>query len=235
MACKNGRPKLSTDQDRQLFIESAGTCLLCQNSLFPASPGGRSIQVAERAHIIPHSPDGPRGEAGRADIAVDEPANLVLLCPTCHTTVDKAPDDYPVEMLIKQKRLRAEAVARIGGVVTFTSRAQARSAVVALLEANRASFEAYGPDAADGSLPTPEAASKWRAVVLDELVPRNKVILSIVEVNSELASEADRGAASLLRVHTSDLESKHRNEVLLAPSRRFPPRANDLFLDPDAE
>ena len=234
MACKYGRPKLSTDQDRQLFIESAGTCLLCQNSLFPASPGGRSIQVAERAHIVPHSPDGPRGEAARADVAVDEPANLVLLCPTCHTKVDKAPADYPVEMLLKQKRLRAEAVARIGGVVIFTSRAQARSAVVALLEANRASFDAYGPDA-EGSLPTPEAASKWREVVLDELVPRNKLILSIVEINSELASEADRSAASLLRVHTGDLESKHRTEVQIAPSRRFPPSANNLFLDPNAE
>ncbi len=231
MACKNGRPQLSVDQDRQLFIESAGTCLLCQNSLFPTSPGGRSIQVAERAHIIPHSPEGPRGDAARENVAVDDPANLVLLCPTCHTKVDKAADEYPVTALLDQKRRRAEAVARVGGVIVFSTREQARTAVVALLNANRASFETYGPGP-NGSLSTLEAAAKWRAVVLEELVPRNKLLVSSVELNAELASPTDRKVAAALNIHTADLEAKHRDDTLLAPARRFPADADNLFLDP---
>lgn len=234
MACKNGRPKLSTDQDRQLFIESAGTCLLCTTSLFPGTPAGRSIQVAERAHVIPHSSDGPRGKAARDGIAVDEPSNLVLLCPTCHTKVDKAPEAYPVSTLLAQKLRRAAAVARIGGVVEFSTRADARSVAVELLNANRATFDAYGPDG-DGWLPTNEAVSKWRAVLLDELIPRNKLLLSVVEVNATLTSDADRKAAQLLRIHTNELETKHGDEVLLAPARKFPTSANDLFRDPNAD
>jgi hypothetical protein len=56
LACREGRPSLSQDQDRRLFSESAGTCLLCSEPLFTdLSEGSRSISIAERAHIIAHS------------------------------------------------------------------------------------------------------------------------------------------------------------------------------------
>jgi hypothetical protein len=233
MACKNGRVKLTADQDRQLFIDSAGSCLLCQTSLFPDSPQGRSISIGERAHIVAHSPTGPRGSATPSDSRVDEPANLVLLCPTCHTKVDKAPDEYPPTMLLDLKSHRAAAVARIGGIVTFSNRADARAAVEVLLRQNRETFIRSGPDSDDGSFPTLEGAAKWRELVLTEIIPRNELLVSIVEVNSALATMADRLAALQLRAYTRDLAAKHRGGPLLAPSQRFPTAAETIFSEPD--
>jgi hypothetical protein len=177
MACKNGRAKLTADQDRQLFIDSAGTCLLCQTSLFPDLPRGRSISIAERAHIVAHSPAGPRGGATRSDPPIDDPANLVMLCPTCHTKVDKAPDEYSPAMLLELKSKRAAAVARIGGIVTFSSRADARAAVEVLLSQNRETFNRSGPDSDDGTFPTLEGAAQWRDLVLTEIIPRNELLV----------------------------------------------------------
>jgi 5-methylcytosine-specific restriction endonuclease McrA len=229
MACKKGRVKLNLDQDRRLFIDSAGTCLLCQTPLFPTSPRGRSISVAERAHIVAHSPAGPRGRGTEGGPAVDDPANLVLLCPTCHTKVDKVPAEYPAEMLLEFKATRAAAVARVGSVITYDDRAEARSAVEEILRQNRETFNQYGPNSDDGSLPTPEAASKWRELVLMEIVPRNELLYSIVQVNEHLASAADRLAAEHLRAHTRDLAAKHQGGPLLAQSQKFPKAAEEIF------
>ncbi|MGI8757313.1 MAG: HNH endonuclease [Acidimicrobiales bacterium] len=235
MTCKNGRVKVTVDQDRQLFIDSAGSCLFCQASLFPDSPRGRSILIAERAHIVAHSPAGPRGGAARSESPVDDPANLVLLCPTCHTKVDKAPDDYPAAMLLDRKSNRAAAVVRIGGIVTFTNRSDARAAVVVLLSLNREIFNHSGPDSDEGSFPALEGAARWRELVLTEIIPRNELLVSIVELNSALATQADRLAASQLRAHTRDLAAKHRGGPVLAPSRRFPPAAETIFSEPEIQ
>lgn len=47
--------------------------------------------------------DGPRGESPMTAAERDEYSNLILLCPTDHTVIDKAPDDYTVESLHKMK------------------------------------------------------------------------------------------------------------------------------------
>jgi len=229
VACSSGRASLTRDQDRQLFVDSAGTCLLCQTSLFPTTVGGRSIPIAERAHIVAHSPAGPRRAASRDDVEVDDPANLVLLCPTCHTKVDRAPEEWPAATLVDLKFARAAAVAWIGGLVTFANRADARAAVEAVLSANRDTFEQFGPDEHDGSFPNTEGAVKWRDVVLTEIVPRNELVVSIVELNRSLATDADRRAASQLRAHTRDLAAKHRGDPLLAPAKRFPAAVEGIF------
>jgi len=54
------------------------------------------------AHVIPRSKDWTRGDGEIG--GEDTYENLILLCPTCHTKVDKAPDHvYPRELLLKWK------------------------------------------------------------------------------------------------------------------------------------
>jgi len=57
--------------------------------------------IGEMAHIIAKNHSGPRGTA---DVSNNTYNNLILLCPTCHTIIDKAPiEDYPIETLNKWK------------------------------------------------------------------------------------------------------------------------------------
>lgn len=234
MGCKNGRPSLLQDQDRQLFAESAGTCLLCNALLFSPTAADmdrapRSISIAERAHIVAHSDRGPRADVSLPEAERGDPANIVLLCPTCHTKVDKAPDLFPAEDLLARKVSRAAAVARVGGTPVFRSRDEARAAVETILAQNKLIFSEYGPDPVYGSLPTVEESERWRRHVLDDIVPGNDLIVAIVEMNATLTIESDRKAAELLRIHTQDLAEKHRGQALQAPARRFPPTADDIF------
>jgi hypothetical protein len=68
------------------------------------------------AHNVAASEDGPRGDATRSPQLSDDPENLILLCPTCHTLVDKPgwQQDYPEAMLAEWKR-QHEAVIRVAG------------------------------------------------------------------------------------------------------------------------
>lgn len=48
------------------------------------------------AHIVAHSDDGPRADASYPKESRAEYENLILLCPTHHTEVDKQPNTYTV-------------------------------------------------------------------------------------------------------------------------------------------
>jgi hypothetical protein len=229
MACSNGRVNLKADEDRQLFSESAGTCLLCCMPLFAATPVKRSVLIAERAHIVGHSEEGPRGDPSVGNEDRGSISNIVLLCPTCHTMADKAPEDYPADTLRALKRRRMEAVALIGGTPTFATRGAARAAVVALLARSRVTFEQFGPSPTDGSLPSVEDAEKWSEKVLDTIVPSHDMVVSIVVNNPEIAEQADQTAAEKLRLHAIDLLNKHSGLPLAAPAMKFPAEAEAIF------
>ncbi|MGZ8245851.1 HNH endonuclease signature motif containing protein [Methylomagnum sp.] len=60
-----------------------------------------NFHIGEMAHIIAKRENGPRGIAGGGS---DEYSNLILLCPTHHTLIDKSPKGiYPDELLHKWK------------------------------------------------------------------------------------------------------------------------------------
>lgn len=230
MVCRNGRAKLDLDQRRRLFAESAGTCLLCNTPLFKELHArGRSLSIAEQAHVVAHSEKGPRGEVSPPAGSRNDPANIVLLCPTCHTIVDKAPTAYPTDLLLGKKQTRAAAVAGIGGVPTFATRSEARRAVEAILDRNETIFRTIGPAPLDGSLPSRETAAKWRDRVLEDIVPGNELIVAIVEMNPDLTTRVDRLAAEKLRLHVQDLASKHQYGKIVGPALRFPEEATCIF------
>ncbi|EFE83316.1 HNH endonuclease [Streptomyces albidoflavus] len=230
MACTSGRPKLSDDQDRELFSESAGTCLICSTSLFPKDPRRkRSIPIAERAHIIAHSDEGPRADPSYTDSERAAPENIALLCPTCHTMVDKAPDEYPVQDLLDAKKARKRLVASIGGAQEFSNVAEARKAVQRILLRNQIIFQQHGPSPDDGSTDSTEGALAWSRYVRTEIIPNNRLIQALVDANIKFASMADLEAVELLRQHTDDLERKHRDRILEGPASRFPGEAENIF------
>lgn len=53
----------------------------------------------EQAHIVAEEEGGPRGKSPLTAAQRNSYPNLILLCPTHHTKIDKAPDEYPVELL----------------------------------------------------------------------------------------------------------------------------------------
>lgn len=55
--------------------------------------------LGEQAHIVGLAKNSPRGRSNLTKLERDSYFNLILLCPTHHTLVDKNPDDYTIEKL----------------------------------------------------------------------------------------------------------------------------------------
>lgn len=66
-------------------------------------PADGRKQIGKIAHIIGHSDDGPRGDRNYPREKLDTYENWLLLCPTCHDTVDALESKYTIESLRKLK------------------------------------------------------------------------------------------------------------------------------------
>jgi hypothetical protein len=195
----------------------------CQNPECMADLHGfvERKHIGELAHIIPASADGPRADEG-PELTEGEralPENVVVLCPTCHTVVDKAPEEYPGHVLRKWKQRSQEARAVAHGTPVFNSRPAAREFVESLFGANRAVFDLYGPvdEVFDDT-----RAEQWRRHVIDTIVPNNRILLPALQVNRGLLTDAEKVTAHMFAVHAQELEERHLESNWTPGSTKFP-------------
>lgn len=64
----------------------------------------QEIVIGEICHIRAQSEGGPRYDPDLSEDEVDGYSNLILLCPTHHTYIDKNPEEYPIEKLERWKQ-----------------------------------------------------------------------------------------------------------------------------------
>jgi len=229
VATKPKRLELPQAAKDRLWSESGGHC---QNPQCRADLHGfaSQIHVRELAHIIPASVDGPRG-AEAPELTSDErtlPENILVLCPTCHTVIDKAPDKYPADVLRGWKRASQDARARAFGTPLFASRAEARQHVEVLLAANRAVFELYGPR--EGVFDD-DRADQWHRHVKSTIIPNNGELLRLLRTNQRLLTGSERATMSVFAVHVRELEDRHVAGDWTPGSTRFPPAMESILED----
>jgi hypothetical protein len=86
-----------------VWCRAGGHCELCSHDLTLDLMTLTPARLGEVAHIMPASPKGPRSDANQtaavSEALTDDPANLMLLCATCHNTIDKTPEGYPIQDL----------------------------------------------------------------------------------------------------------------------------------------
>lgn len=94
-----------------LYSEAAGYCSFpgCGTKLVVESKKGNGKkQIGKIAHIIAHSPNGPRADASYPKEKLDTYDNWILLCGTHHDLIDTLDSDYSVEDL-RQMKAKHEA------------------------------------------------------------------------------------------------------------------------------
>lgn len=97
---------ISTLSRKLLWGHAASHCAMpsCRRELSHRSDfSGGAVLVGEEAHIVAKSPDGPRGDSPLSAEQRDEYSNLILLCPTDHAMIDKAPNAFSVSALLDIK------------------------------------------------------------------------------------------------------------------------------------
>jgi hypothetical protein len=169
-----------------LWGRSAGICSNpgCRKELTLDLQQAGSLNVGEMAHLIARQPSGPRGDGKGGDNSYD---NLILLCPNCHTLVDKAPADYPEEKLRDWKNSWEAEVRTLGKAESYADINKLKDAVTRLLIENREIWSEFGPksNAAEDD-PGSNLALVWNLRKLDTVVPNNIRIMNIVESNAKL-------------------------------------------------
>lgn len=210
MACSRGDASPDAQTQRRLFAASAGYCQnpSCANDLF-VDAAGKSIHIAEMAHIFAASDQGPRG---KPDFGAKERGafeNLIMLCANCHTMVDKAPGAYPDKMMLGWKREHANKLQALFGASHYVDRAAARKVIAPLLEENYAIFKQYGPHIEAAKNPESGAAEQWRRKMLTRILPNSRRTLAILDANRHLLDGKEKETLEQFRQHIDDLEAFH--------------------------
>lgn len=100
---------------KQLWGASKNECAYPDCDIPIADPDADGV-IGEICHIRAQNKGGPRYDSSLNEEEIDSVSNLILLCPTHHTVVDKNPEKYPIEELEswKEKQL-TEADSEVQG------------------------------------------------------------------------------------------------------------------------
>jgi hypothetical protein len=231
LGCSRGMAAPNAHTKLRLFADSGGYCQnpSCPFALFEEIDS-KEFHLAEMAHIVAASDDGPRADTSLSEAERGAYENLILLCPTCHTRIDKAPDAFPTAMVLQWKRDHKQRIADLFGVREYPARAQARAVIEPLLVENRAIFDLYGPHNEDSQFnPESDLPPHWKRKLLAKVIPNNRRLLRIVDANRVHLTHEERQTFELFRQHVDDLEARHLGEPRLSSGIQFPPAMEHLL------
>jgi hypothetical protein len=225
--------RLTGATKRQLIAESAGYCANpdCHAELIKVTDGGRAVTVADMAHIIAGSSSGPRGDAALTEEDRAVSGNLLVLCPSCHRLVDAAPDRYPPDVLVRWKEDHREQVRRLMSVPRVKTRRELRELLDPLLTQNKALHQGLGPESRHDPAAEWDAADMWRREVKKTIIPNNRRVAALLEMNTHLLRDDEKAIASDFQVHLVGLEYNHLSGDRTASASRFPPAMERILRD----
>jgi hypothetical protein len=209
MACARGKASPSTLVKNKLFANSAGFCQNpdCNQPLFKSFTKSE-ISIAEIAHIISVG-KAARGSGKLSALEKGGYDNLILLCPNCHTTIDKAEPDFPEGLILSWKMQHESRIREVFGITTFFSRAQAREAIEPLFRENKFIFDQYGPLTQQQFNPESNVPKIWMRKIREFIIPNNRKIVKIINQNRQLLNELELQTFEQFKQHVDDFESKH--------------------------
>ena len=212
----------------RLFADAAGLCQnpSCLRALFPDQC---HLSIAEMAHIVAASDHGPRASTNSDLEDRESYDNLLLLCPTCHTMVDKVPRNYPRSLLIHWKQNHVTKIKATFSLDSYNSREDARKAIEPLMEENYAIFTSDGPNNEYRLDPESEQAQVWKRKVRSIILPNNRKILMILDKNRIMLSAREKCVLRKFRQHVEEMEERHRGDASTI-GRQFPLGMRDILV-----
>lgn len=114
------RPPIPYSTQIAVWAAAAGRCTFCNCLVSENEDLGEIVSIGELAHNVGWSSRSPRGESELTSEERRQPENLLLLCRTCHKTIDAEAGEerYTVEVLRQYKQefeTRIRELTSIGG------------------------------------------------------------------------------------------------------------------------
>lgn len=210
MSCANGRINPSNTTKLRLFADSGGYCVNpgCLAEIF-VDLDSNAVHVGEIAHVISAGDSGPRADVETTPEQRGQYENLILLCPRCHTIIDKAEENYPIDLLLNWKRNHRQIIADAFGARAYDSRREAREVVEPLLRENYVIFQEYGPRTDERFNPESTLPNQWLRKIRTKIIPNNRKILRLCDANCRHLTPKEYVLVERFRQHVDDFEAKH--------------------------
>ena len=176
-------------QDKDIKIlwgRAAGMCSMpnCRMKLTGLLDQQDPYHIGEMAHIIAKATTGPRADGEEPDNTYN---NLILLCPNHHKQIDKAPNQFPPDLL-RQWKIDHEFWVEnaLSGRICKTNN-ELRAAVSVILNENFQIWESIGPESELAQInPGSNVYKLWQMRKWDTIIPNNKKIINLVTANIKL-------------------------------------------------
>jgi hypothetical protein len=171
------------------------------------------------AHIIARQPRGRRGVPGGGSNAYE---NLILLCPTHHTEIDKAPEGiFPIALLHEWKDAHERRVREALEAKFYAGRADLFQDIGFLLADNYQIWKAYGPESEEAQRnPFSNAAQFWQFRKVSQIIPNNAKICAALDGSRGLLTPQGHAIAVQFKEHAAGFAANAVGRVEGYP--RFP-------------
>ena len=179
---------------RLLLSRSGGYCQNpnCRNNFFTFFKSGEISSIEELAHIIAQRDEGPRGQNPLPLAQRDEYENIILLCPNCHSLIDKNPRQYPDGLLLDWKLKHEKIIQEAFVVPVYSDRKSLSLEIHKLLRRNRQIYLSYGPNSEHVGNPLTDAAIVWHRYIHSDVLPNNRRIAGLLIVNEHLLNSDEK-------------------------------------------
>lgn len=216
---------------RKLWASSGGYCANpgCHKDLFPFFENGEVTNIGEFAHIIGRKKKGPRGKDDLPMTQRDEFDNIIVLCPSCHTLVDKNEKQFPALLLKEWKRNHEDRIKGLFQEPSFKTRAEARTYIAPLFTENRFVFMTFGPYSDNAKTRQMETEHEWRRLSIQKIIPNNRKIERIIENNMGLLTKEENDLFMSFKVHREGFEFNKLSGDVNAVVPRFPDGFDKVF------
>lgn len=222
--CQRVSPSASTR--RKLWAECIGYCENpdCLRYLFF---NNNKFDFGELAHIIAASSGGAR-DTSPAEMSSQERAtsdNIIVLCPTCHTMVDKDEESFSVDLLKSWKLQRISAGERAVGTRLLGDRLSLWQELEPLMAENSLIHAEYAPRSGlHFSL-----ADRWKDQVCRVVIPNNVKIYSLLHSNTTLLTSDERQILQKFDLHQKQFRERHINDNWIPESIMYPPEMDNIL------
>lgn len=222
---------IKTIVKRKLWASSGGFCGKpdCHSDLFPFFESGKITNIEELAHIIGQKEKGPRGDNPLPLDERDEFDNIILLCPTCHTIVDKNPTLFPNDTIKQWKSNHEKSIANIFQVPKLNSREKANRYLKPLQAENKAIFDKFGPHSENAIKNQMATEIMWEKLAIQKILPNNRKIEAFIELNQDLLEGNEFGLYIEYKLHREGFEYNKISGDVNSTVPTFPNGFENIF------
>jgi hypothetical protein len=222
---------ISDKSIKLLWSNAAGRCAFrgCDQRLSVEQASDTApYTIGEMAHIKGKNPGSNRYDSIQNDDERDHYLNLILLCPTHHTEIDKPENEskYSVEWLINAKQnhekwVISKLTEKQQLVVTIE---QLKNLIAGLLADNHQAWLKYGPNSILAQQnPNSETYYQiWTSERLSTIVPNNRAITKLLVDHRMLFTKNQQSIVSKFLSHAKSYESWVNDDIPYQAVERFP-------------